>query len=194
MSACSKHNSAEEFWREVITKEVRRQAASEAQPADGRLAPSFGSRAGSFFPAPVVPRAGNYRCAVRSVLSVRRSDCVRAPRHALPHRWRGRGCVSADPPAVARLQRRPRAVYSQVRRSSIPLRPGGRVLPLSSAVWGAGAVGWAGGGLVVAGAQTSEDVAAAGPGPGTAYESSPAGDGQVLEGGGTPGGDRPPGE
>ena len=59
----SKHNAAEEFWRQRLAKEAK--AAEAKATGDSRVSSGFAPAQRSAYVAaePLIPRAGDYRCA-----------------------------------------------------------------------------------------------------------------------------------
>ena len=59
----SKHNAAEEFWRQRLAKEAK--AAEAKATSDSRVSSGFAPAQRSAYVAaePLIPRAGDYRCA-----------------------------------------------------------------------------------------------------------------------------------
>ena len=116
----SKHNAAEEFWRQRLAKEAK--AAEAKATSDSRVSSGFAPAQRSAYVAaePLIPRAGDYRCArLPPPLAPR----PRGPRpsppvaHMRPIQWRRlpqlRGDVAELPfrrrrDCAARLAARPR--------------------------------------------------------------------------------------
>ena len=118
----SKHNAAEEFWRQRLAKEAK--AAEAKATSDSRVSSGFAPAQRSAYVAaePLIPRAGDYRCArlpppigSRTLLFVARPPPPAA--HTRPIQWRRlpqlRGDVAELPfrrrrHCAARLAARPR--------------------------------------------------------------------------------------